>query len=833
MPTQVAVNYEARNAVVDLLRKSLIVTNPRLIITEQHRVHSLNSLLGIDQPILAVDTIDDDGISLCQDFHEAEPNDIALLMMTSGSTGVPKAVSLTHENIISSLHAKIEALGLDESVRSLNWVAFDHVAGLVDLHFLPLILGGAQIHIGSELIISSPSLFLSLCSAHEVDLTFAPSFLLDLLSQPRIWHQDSAEYNLSKLKVLISGGEGLTHSTAARFSKLAKPYGLSDKVIHPAFGMTETCAGCAFNTAFEPSESVDFACLGEAITGLNARIVSNAGEILPPGQPGELQVKGPMVTRGYYNNRAANQEAFTADGWFRTGDLAVLSDSSISLVGRSKDIVIINGVNYSCAQLEAALKEVDGMEQLGVTVVPTRSLQDVTEKLVVFVHIGGNLLESITEAELIQLVRTIRDHTILQWGTRPLSVVPLQEATIERSSLGKLSRNKLRKSYEEGLFQAQLERVRIAEKNFQGEILRPASEMEEQVLQLYSEVLEMSDSEISTHASFFDLGGTSLSTIQIHSRLIEFIGFEFPLVTLLQNPSIASISTWLERHQEYPSMAQGDDSYNPLVPLQVTGDKPPLFCVHPGVGEILVFVNWSKHFINKRPFHALRARGFEPGESHFITMDEMVEIYTQAIVSSQPKGPYSVAGYSYGGIVAFEIAKSLEKMGETVEFCGLINIPPNIKPRMLEINFTDGLLNLSMFLELVLKEDIPDLQSMLSPMSDEDQVSYIVSHAPASRVIELNMDANKLMAWVGIAGSLINCGRAYDPSGVLKGDLTVFYADPLRGTKSEWLDILQDWKQYVSGSIRYIEVPGAHYTLMSKAHLPAFAKIFHEAMITS
>src|SRR5262249_19053393 len=151
---------------------------------------------------------------------------------------------------------------------------------------------------------------------------------------------------------------------------------------------------------------------------------------------------------------------------------------------------------------------------------------------------------------------------------------------------------------------------------------------------------------------------------------------DLPVASILQAPSVRLLARRLT--------GGAQAGYDPLVRLQHTGDGVPLFCVHPGLGEGLVFVNLAKYLVNERPFFALRARGFGPGEKPFGSFAEMVDAYATAIRRVQPHGPYAVAGYSYGGAVAFEIAKALEAQGEPVPFVGIFNLPPHISGRMNE-----------------------------------------------------------------------------------------------------------------------------------------------------
>ncbi|KAG0698966.1 Alpha/Beta hydrolase protein [Suillus ampliporus] len=266
------------------------------------------------------------------------------------------------------------------------------------------------------------------------------------------------------------------------------------------------------------------------------------------------------------------------------------------------------------------------------------------------------------------------------------------------------------------------------------------------------------------------------------------------------------------------------EEYDPIVPLQLTGDKTPIFFVHPGVGEVLIFVNLAKYFQNERPFYALRARGFEPGHPF------MVSTYAAAVKRTQPTGPYAISGYSYGGVVAFEVAKRLEAMGDEVKFVGRINIPPHIADRMHEIDWTGGMLNLSYFLGLVTKQDANDLAPTLRPLSRKEQLEVVWKLSPPERLIELQLSQEKLDHWVDIAGPLIECGKEYNPGGSVSA-LDVFYAIPLKGSKADWLNKqLKPWDGFSRGQATYTDVPGQHYTLMDFDHVPQFQKIFRNRL---
>jgi thioesterase domain-containing protein/acyl carrier protein len=355
----------------------------------------------------------------------------------------------------------------------------------------------------------------------------------------------------------------------------------------------------------------------------------------------------------------------------------------------------------------------------------------------------------------------------------------------------------------------------------------PAGDTEAALTEIYADMFDMRIDEISATASFFDLGGTSLDILRLRQHVSQRLDIDdLPVITLLTAPSIRQLGDRLNHSLDHDRTP----AYDPIVPLQTGGIKTPLFCIHPGVGEVLVFVNLAKYFVGDRPFYALRARGFNHGETLFTSFEEMVDIYVQAIRARQPHGPYAIAGYSYGAAVAFEIAKQLESVGERVDFVGSFNLPPHIKSRMEELDFTETATNLAMFLELITKPQAAHLPAELRGLPKERQLSHLLQLAPASRTAELDLDVAKFTAWAELADGLTNLGHTYTPTGTVRS-MTVFCAHPLRGTKQDWINNeLYRWDEFTTEPNRYIDVPGEHYTLMGPRHVPAFQAILRKEL---
>ncbi|KAF2469570.1 acetyl-CoA synthetase-like protein [Lindgomyces ingoldianus] len=278
---------------------------------------------------------------------------VAALMLTSGSTGAAKAVPLTHEQILTACSGKLRHLPLATDATVLNWVGLDHVGSLTELHLTALVAGCDQVHVPATEVIADALVLLRLLSKHKVSRTFAPHFLLARLemllrAEPP---PNTREINLHGLLHLISGGEPNTVEICARLSDQLQKLGAPNRnTITPGFGMTETCAGSIYSINcpdVDIQAQTEFTALGTCIPGIEMR-VRDCG----------LEVRGRIVFRGYFNNLNATQKAFTDDGWFRTGDAATIDASgTLRLVGRSKDLVIVNGVKHVPQTLESAINQ--------------------------------------------------------------------------------------------------------------------------------------------------------------------------------------------------------------------------------------------------------------------------------------------------------------------------------------------------------------------------------------------------------------------------------------------------------------------------------------------
>ena len=769
----------------------------------------------------------------------AEPGDLAVLMLTSGSTGYAKAVCLRHGQVIQAIRGKANYHGNSGKTVFFNWIGFHHVANLTEIHLHAMFLHADQVHIHASDLLVQPSIFVSLLSRHRVGYTFAPNFFLaalrkSLQTPAGLKVCDGAD--LSGLRALISGGEANVVETCDAVTKLLRSYGVEGDVIRPGFGMTETCAGSIYGKScpsYELGRGLEYGCLGSCIPGIHMRVVSGHGSVAGRGEAGNLQVHGSIVFEQYYNNREATESSFTDDGWFITGDQAYIDDAgNLNLSGRAKESIIINGTQYYPHQIESALEEayLPGVVPTFFVCFPYRPPGAQTERFCI-VYCPTYAKHCITTR--VETNDAIARIAAMICGARPYQIIPLDRSQLPKSALGKLSRVKIRSAFEAGsyheILQEHLSAIQAHKSSMRQH--RILTETEKVVLSTFLDILELDSEEIGVESNMLEAGITSIHLLRMQKVLQTTFGIaEIPLITLLTNPTIEGMSAALDRIK---GLSPGSDTvYNPVVPMSTKGDRTPLWLVHPGVGEVLVFLNLAK-FITDRPVYALRAKGFEKGEDFFDNILQIVETYCKHMRQTQPNGPYALAGYSFGAMLAFEISKRLEAQGEQVKFLGSFNLPPHIKTRMNQLDWIEVALNLGCFLDLYSEEYQVEISDEMHQKKPEEVLGFLMEKAPPTRLAELSLTRPKMERWISLAHAMQNAARDYDPCGSV-ANIDIFYCTPLASVSKDrqhWLEeYLSKWKDFSLEEPRFHEVDGAHYTMLDSANVHSFQKKLKAAL---
>ena len=462
VPASLPPSYDQPHAALTKLHNAWVLLGRPVILAPCERVAALQAY-GIRQGLdgwaaFALDTLrrgSPDPRRL-----PTTPAQTAVLLLTSGSTGQPKAVALTHANLVAHVVGNIQRNRLSADDVSLNWMPLDHVGALVMFHLRDVALGAEQIHVLPEVILANPLNWLAWMHRYRVASTWAPNFAFALINDLADTFEHES-WDLSRLRLIINGGEAVVSRTGRRFLSLLNRHGLPAGALHPAWGMSETSSGTAFSSAFRLDTTSDtdaFISVGEPSPGIAMRIVDSQGAVVAEGVVGALEVSGPVITTGYFKNQQANAAAFTADGWFKTGDLALLRAGQLTIAGREKDLIIINGVNFHGHEIEAVIEQIKGIEVSFTAACAVRVAGHDTDQLAVFYSAAATATAAATMTasgtDLPALGRQIRQRVLKEIGVNIDHVIALPKERIPKTAIGKIQRTVLKQQFEAGAFAA-------------------------------------------------------------------------------------------------------------------------------------------------------------------------------------------------------------------------------------------------------------------------------------------------------------------------------------------------------------------------------------------
>ncbi|KAL5362936.1 hypothetical protein BJX96DRAFT_186496 [Aspergillus floccosus] len=716
------------------------------------------------------------GCGDCSTSTAPHSSDPALLMLTSGSTGHSKAVGLSHGQILASLSGKSATMPVDSGTSFLNWIRLDHVGSLVEIHLHALYSGASQVHVQPEDIVSNPAWFLEVLHRHNVGMTFAPNFFLaDLQRYLQSPPDDLGALDLRSLRYIVSGGEANDTKTCARLSSQLARY-------------------CP---EYDVELQNEVTTLGECIPGLTMHVVpSDDGRSLEDGKVGELQLRGKVVFSSYYNDEAAMAKSFTADGWFKTGDSAVIdSKGKLQLMGRSNELISVNGIKYSLREIEAAIEDADieGVRTGSVRCFSYRPPESATD----IVGVTYQPRYAVHDAHRrYEAMNVIVQRVLLHANCRPY-VLPLDPAVVDHSALGKVSRAKPSQNLREGKYDEEVEaNAKVLAEGEPSDYTAPQSGLEETVLQEWADVIDLPAHVLGVQRNMFEAGLTSIEIIKLQQMLSQNLKLPIPIPThtLLTNPTVRSLAAALQ-HRAAPG------TYTPVVVLQSLGNKTPLWLIHPAAGEALVFLELSR-YITQRPVYGLRTRGFHPGEERFGSLSECVATYHAAIKQQQPHG-------ASRSICNCWLAKVLEHEGDEVRFLASLNRR-----------------------HLIPENRFNAFRKELKDLPHDEAVDRVMKVASAGRLRELSLDAPQLEAWADVTLGLQDIARQYQPSGRVR-QMDVFHCEPLAVVdcdKSEWFGRLQRWQEFVDSDIRYHHAEGHHHDMIGPKNAYSLQRTLRQAL---
>jgi acyl-CoA synthetase (AMP-forming)/AMP-acid ligase II len=463
---------EQLTQVWQLLEQPLIITSSELEKTLSQTHPLKNAHLGL------IETLKNNKPD--KNDYQAQPDDVAFFNLTSGSTGVPKCIMLTHRNILSRARGTNELCQHSKDDIILNWLPFDHIGSISDWHLRAVDIGCKLVYAPKEYVLAQPLVWLSLIDKYRVTHSWAPNFAYSLINDA-IKSVSHKNWDLSCVKSLLTAGESISIKIVQDFLKNLAPYKLNQTAISTAFGMAEMGSGITYFQATNTTplkffsvdrralagslvhvnpdnpNSIIFMSLGSVIGGVSIRIVDDENNLLPSETIGHFQVKGAAVSPGYYKNPQANQAAFLADGWFDTGDLGFISEDQLVLTGRAKESIIINGANFYNSEIEAVVEEIEEVSVSYTAAVAVRPSGTVTEQLAIFFHSSVS--------DWLELIKKIQAQVTRKIGVKPDYLIPVEKSAIPKTAIGKIQRKQLTQRFEAGEFDPIIKKLDIESGN--------------------------------------------------------------------------------------------------------------------------------------------------------------------------------------------------------------------------------------------------------------------------------------------------------------------------------------------------------------------------------
>ncbi len=442
-----------------------------VVITDARVRPILGKLMTSAPELRAIETYAGAAAGRAEDAEPAgvavRPDDVAFLQFTSGSTARPKGVTLTHANLMANIAAIGGGAGIQISRESsgVSWLPLYHDMGLIGFVFTPIVFDTSGILFISPLMfLKRPAVWLRQLSERKASITFAPNFAYGLCAT-RIKPAEIEGVDLSNLLVAGCGAEPIQHGTLRAFAERFAAHGFRSRAFLPCYGMAEHSLAVTFvgiaeelradrvdaaalaeraaRPAQDEAPAVDVVCCGRPFPGHGLRIVDGERRPLPEREVGEIELQGPSVMQGYWNDPERTQETLV-DGWLRTGDLGYLVDGELYVCGRVKDLIIIHGRNYHPQDIEWQASQVEGVRRGNVIAFGLHHAELGREYVVVAAEVrqpdeAGEALQQRVHGQILAALALKVDEVVL-----------LPPGSLPKTSSGKLQRSKAAELFARG-----------------------------------------------------------------------------------------------------------------------------------------------------------------------------------------------------------------------------------------------------------------------------------------------------------------------------------------------------------------------------------------------
>jgi amino acid adenylation domain-containing protein len=687
------------------------------------------------------------------------PENLAYVIYTSGSTGKPRGVQLTHAGLVNHGLASIDLYGLIAADRVLQFSSISFDIAIEEI--LPTWFAGGCVIPRGEQVPLTASEFLRWVGKQKVTVLDLPT---------AYWHElvhelaESEQALPESLRLVIVGGE---KASASAYSAWLKAGGASVRWIN-TYGPTEASV---IATAYEPDPKKPFPDnlpIGRPIANVRLYVLNADLQPVPAGAAGELHIGGIGLARGYLNQPELTKAKFIDDPFcrepgarlYKTGDMVrSLPDGNLEFVGRIDFQVKIRGFRIELGEIEAVLEKHPAVAQAVVTAREA----DGAKQLAAYVIATS---EGVAAAELREYLKK----------QLPEYMVPADFIFMESFPLtpnGNVDRRALPEPQ--------------PEPNQAVDFVAPRGEFESKMARLWAQVLGREA--VGIRENFFDLGGHSLLALRLTTRIEKEFGRKLTLTAFIQAPTVEEMVRLIQKD---------DDSWSPLVALKSAGTKPAFFFVHGLGGTVMRFHALARHMAPDQPFLCFQAQGIDGKLPVLNNVDDMAELHLKYLRKAQPEGPYYLGGYSFGGLVALEVARRLMEAGQEIGLLALVD------------TYFAG------------QQSNSSLLGRFFSLSSAQKLAYLKKRSTRYwRGIRRRIDSLSLPPAVkAVREACAAAEQKYRPS-VFPGAVALFRASEkaLRGLD----DSQNGWQQYAAGGLEVHEIDGDHGNILNEPNVRQLA----------
>ncbi|MGB7440888.1 MAG: amino acid adenylation domain-containing protein [Coleofasciculaceae cyanobacterium] len=578
-----------------------------------------------------------------------DPDNLLYVTFTSGSTGVPKGILGTHRPLSHFLSWHSQKFGLNQSDRFSMLSGLSHDPLLRDI-FTPLWLG-ATLCIPDQKDIERAGQLVKWMQEQQISIAHLTPAMGRLLTET-IPVTANATNETSSLRYAFFGGDVLTRQDVTNISKLSKKVTCVN-----CYGATETPQVMGYFIVPKFTSSVQDSqitllkekiALGQGIADVQLLLLNTNQQLAGIGELGEIHVRTPYLSKGYVGNEQLTKERFIInpftqianDRLYKTGDLArYLPDGNIEFLGRVDNQVKIRGFRIELGEIQTVLTRHPDVRE---TVVIAREDQPGDKRLVAYVVAVHE--QAPTTKELRHFLEEKLPNYMVPSAFVVLDMLPLTpNGKVDYRALPApaLNRNELEETF-----------------------VAPQDELERQLTKIWEKVLGIQP--IGRQDNFFELGGHSLLAVRLFAKIEELFGKNLPLVTLFQAPTIEQLASTI-RNKSWLS------AWSSLVPIRASGSKPPLFCIHGGGFNVLIYHDLANYLGPDYPVYGLQAQGLDGNTILHGRYEDMAADYIKHMRTVQPEGPYFLAGVSAGGNIGLEMAHQLQAQGQKVALLAMFD----------------------------------------------------------------------------------------------------------------------------------------------------------------